>query len=87
MNDTEITSLTHSVFEMRIIGGRKFIAIRQHDSESSGWHVVDQFGRNYGAWESVASFASAYVAKKTGDTSKLQAEVFGLARLSLRHLS
>lgn len=87
MNDTATPVLSHSAFEVRIIGGRKFIAIRQHDTENSSWHIVGQNGDNYGAWATVGRFVSAYVAAQTHDDTQLQATPIGVVRLSLRHLS
>jgi len=75
-----------SIYKTRTIGGAEFLAIRKQNTAGSSWHVVGQNGCNYGAWESIDSFARAYVAAMSGKRDVLTATPIGIVRLSLQHI-
>lgn len=44
------------VFETFRRNGVQYLATRKHLTDGSAWHVIDQFGTNYGSWWTVKKF-------------------------------
>lgn len=75
------------MYEIKRIGQEEFICIRKTDTVTSNFHILDNHGNNYGAWQSVENFVECRKAlvKNLRKPSDLPtADPIGVARLSVK---